>query len=499
MNPSTPDRWDAVIVGSGAGGAAAAFRLAEAGLRVLVLEKGGHLPADGSTLDIERVVHRGEFLAREAWRDGRGRAVTPEEHFNVGGKTRWYGAALLRYGASEFAGDPSYGCAGWPIGAAQLEAHYARAEAMLGVRTFDCEPALGRILTSLGRAGAGWEAMPLPMALSPRIAEDRREAAHFDGFASVAGLKADADSAFLRRLEGQPNVGLLTGAEVVALEAEPGDATRIGGVRLADGRVFRARAVLLAAGALHSPRLLARHLCAHGLAARLPAVGRNLKLHLLTAMVALSPSVKDDLLRKTVLLTHPRFPHSSVQPLGFDGELLGTLVPPVVPRPLARAIGRRAYGFFLQTEDPSHPDNRVLDGSGDGSPPVIDYDPRRTPSALAEHRALVRGLGRSLLAAGLVSFTKRIGLAGTAHACGTLSAGRSPADSVVDGTGRVHGFEGLYVADGSALTRSSRVNPSLTIFAWSLMVAGQLAERLAPAGAGAGQDAAVVQLRPARA
>jgi choline dehydrogenase-like flavoprotein len=478
MNPQGPESVDAVIVGSGAGGAAAAHRLAADGLQVVVLEKGGRLPKDGSTLDVERVVQRGEFLSREPWRDGQGRPISPEEHFNLGGKTKWYGAALLRYGADEFGPEPSYGCAGWPFPADEITSFYGQAEDLLGVRAFDCEPSLARILAALERAGHGWEATPLPMALSARILGDRREATHFDGFASVADLKADAENALLRRLEGRPNVRVLTDAAVEGLVADPDDPTRIAGVRLADGREFRGRAVLLAAGALHSPRLLARHLRRHGLADRLPAVGRNLKLHLLTAMVAITPFVQGDLLRKTVVLTHPRYPHSSVQPLGFDGELLGTLFPRVVPRALAREIGRRAYGFFLQTEDPSHPDNRVLDGDDAGGPPVLDYDARRTPAALGEHRRFVFGLQRSLLSAGLLGFTRRIGLNGTAHASGTLSAGTDPANSVVDAAGRVHGFEGLYVVDGSALTRSSRVNPSLTIFAWSLRVAGQLAARL---------------------
>ena len=210
------------------------------------------------------------------------------------------------------------------------------------------------------------------------------------------------------------------------------------------------------------------------------------------------PPVRTDLIRKTVLLTHARYPHSSVQPLGFDGELLGTLMPGFLPRALTVAIGRRAYGFFLQTEDPSHPDNRVVEPEVEGAPPVLDYDPARTPWADAEHRRFVRGFQRALLSAGLVSFTRRIGLAGTAHACGSLSAGTDPATSVVDAAGRVHGFEGLYVVDGSVLTRSSRVNPSLTIFAWSLRVAQLLAERLgaartgtAPAGILAGAAAPV--------
>jgi choline dehydrogenase-like flavoprotein len=85
----TNHHYDAIVVGSGAGGTATAYRLARAGLRVVLLEKGGHLPVDGSTLDFKRVVHQGEFLSREPWVDGRGRMLLPEEHFNVGGKTKW--------------------------------------------------------------------------------------------------------------------------------------------------------------------------------------------------------------------------------------------------------------------------------------------------------------------------------------------------------------------------------------------------------------------------
>jgi choline dehydrogenase-like flavoprotein len=55
---------------------------------------------------------------------------------------------------------------------------------------------------------------------------------------------------------------------------------------------------------------------------------------------------------------------------------------------------------------------------------------------------------------------------------------------VVDAGGRVHGMEGLYVVDGSILPRSSRVNPSLTIYAWSLRVARALSLRLREAPAG---------------
>jgi choline dehydrogenase-like flavoprotein len=479
------DLYDALIIGSGAGGAAAAYRLTRAGLKVLLLERGAELPTDGSTLDIERVVHRGEFLSSERWRDGRGRDVRPEEHFNVGGKTRWYGAALLRYGAHEFDAEPAHQCSGWPIAYRDLEPYYSECERLLGVRHFECEADLARILRRLAARAPQWQCQALPLGLAAGILDDRHEASHFDGFASVAQLKGDAQSAFLRRIAGEPNFRLETDAEVVALLAKGDDPRRVAGARLRDGREFRARHTILAAGALHSPRLLQRYLDCHRLIERLPMgrnVGRNLKLHLLTAMVAVTPARQRDLLRKTTLLVNERFPHSSVQPLGFDGELIGTLVPRYVPRWLAKQVGGCAYGFFLQTEDGSDAANRVGTDEGDDRP-ILDYDANRLALAQREHRQFTRAFQLALLKAGFISFTQRIGLNGTAHACGSLVTGADPANSVVDARGGVHGLESLYVVDGSVLPRSSRVNPSLTIYAWALRVADLLAAREQQAGA----------------
>jgi choline dehydrogenase-like flavoprotein len=474
-------RPDAIVVGSGAGGAAAAWRLVHGGLRVVLLEKGDHLPTDGSTLDIRRVVHDAEFLSREEWRDGEGQSFRPEEHFNVGGKTRWYGAALLRFSEREFQPDEAHGCRAWPIGLAALEPYYLEAERLLRVRIFSTEPDLARIHGRIVRPGGPWLEAPLPLALDPEIIRDRNEAMHFDGFASARGLKADADSSFLSRLRDNVLFTLVTGAEVRTVLASADSGTTIVGVRLSDGREYHAPRVLLAAGALHSPRLLARYVDAAGLRDKLPAaahIGRYLKLHLLTAM--LSPSLRrvSDIIRKTTLLTSERYPHSSVQPLGFDAELISSLLPAWVPRRLRSEIGAHAYGFFLQTEDGSSAENLVGDGSP-GLPPVMDYSERRLVAAQREHRALTRAFQLALARAGLLGLTRRIGLSGTAHACGTLVCGGSPTDSVVDAEGRVHGLRGLFVVDGSILPRSSRVNPALTIFAWALRVSDLIAGRRA--------------------
>jgi choline dehydrogenase-like flavoprotein len=142
-----------------------------------------------------------------------------------------------------------------------------------------------------------------------------------------------------------------------------------------------------------------------------------------------------------------------------------------------------------QTEDGSHPDNRVFERADHGTetrsesrPPlrVMDYDATRTPASQREHQAFTRAFQRDLLRIGFLSFTQRVGLNGTAHVDGTLVAGNDSSDAVVDLNGAVFGIAGLYVVDGSILPRSSRVNPSLSIYAWGLRVADLLAKSLRP-------------------
>ncbi len=69
----------------------------------------------------------------------------------------------------------------------------------------------------------------------------------------------------------------------------------------------------------------------------------------------------------------------------------------------------------------------------------------------------------------------------TAHILGGATMGRSPAEGVCDAQGRVFGYEGLYVADGSLVPANLGVNPSLTIAALSEHVMSGIPER--PGGA----------------
>ncbi len=474
----TEPHYDAIIIGSGAGGSACAFNLIQGGKRVLMLEKGDFLPKDGSTLAVDQVFGSSRFKNKQPWLDSQNKELTPGEFYNVGGKTKWYGAALLRFSPHEFNADPDYDCLGWPINYAELEPFYQQAEQLLAVKPFAHEKQLTGLIARIVKPSSGWRAEHLPLGLKTEILDHPDEAKHFDGFASPGGFKADAEFNLLTPLLENPAFQLLTGKEVTSLIAKAERPTYIQGVLCADGSRYQADHIILAAGAMTSPRILQNYLQQSGLAKILPSapcVGANFKLHLNSALLAFSPFKQHDMLRKTALFFNEKFPHSTVQCLGWmDGELLATQLPGFVPRFIANILGQRAYGFFVTTEDSSSPDNRIIVGSEASLPPKLDYLPRRTPASAAEHKAVLSAFKARLMSAGFLSFSKAMDLTATAHALGSLATGSDSAKSVVDARGKVHGMDNIHVSDGSILPRSSRVNPGLTIYAWGLRLGRHL-------------------------
>lgn len=474
--------YDVVIVGSGAGGAAAAYRLTQAGKRVLLLEKGDYLPRDGSTLEVKTVFAEGRFKNQVEWSDGEGKSFVPGEYYNVGGKTKWYGAALLRMSPHEFEADPDFQCRGWPIPYSELETYYADAEDLLHVNRFEHEPELARLIDTICSANEGWQPDALPLGLKKEILDDPNEARHFDGFASACGYKSDAEWNLLSPISAADNFTLKSGAEVRGLLTSEDDPLAVRGVVCSDGQAFIADKVVLAAGAMSTPRLLQDFFKDSDAASSLPSagnVGANFKLHLNSALLAFSPFQRHDVLRKTAIFFNERFPHSTVQCLGWmDGEILGAQLPSAVPKFVTRAAGERAVGFFVTTEDGSHTDNRILAEGPDGRP-TLDYDLERIPDSAREHDEVVNAFRHTLLHAKMVGVDRYMGIAGSAHALGSTVAGNDPADSVVDENGKVHGMSNLYIADGGVLPRSSRVNPALTIYAWGLRLGDHLVNGVA--------------------
>jgi choline dehydrogenase-like flavoprotein len=477
----TNEAYDAVIIGSGAGGAAVAYNLVKAGKHVLVLEKGDFLPRDCSTLDVKTVFKEGKFKNHDQWVDNQNRTFVPGEYYNVGGKTKWYGAALMRFAPHEFEADEDFQCLAWPIRYADIEPYYRQAEDLLQVKHFDNEPELQMLIERIVSGDSAWRFEPLPLGLKKEILQDKHEAKHFDGFASMSGYKFDAEVGMINRIADDPKFKLLPNKNVIGFLHNERSPEKITGVKCVDGSSFSGKVVVLAAGAMTSPRLLQDYLEQTGLEQKLPSspvVGANFKFHINSALLAFSPFTHHDILRKTAIFFNDKFPHTTVQCLGWvDGEIMASQLPAAVPKFVANAMGRRAYGFFVTTEDGSSPQNRIISCGGHGGLPVMDYDVSRIQRSQTEHQAVLQAFEARLLRAGLVGVSKYMGLAGTAHALGSMVAGTNPETSVVAADGQVHGMTNLYVGDGSVLPRASRVNPALTIFAWGLRLGHHLGER----------------------
>ncbi len=127
---------DIVIIGSGIGGATAAFALAGTGARILVLERGERLVDTPETRDARAIFQQGVFRTRESWLDGRGQPFSPGNFYNVGGNSKFFGAIMYRYRAEDFSARRHMegSTPDWPFGYDDLEPWYGAAEKLFRVR-----------------------------------------------------------------------------------------------------------------------------------------------------------------------------------------------------------------------------------------------------------------------------------------------------------------------------------------------------------------------------
>src|SRR5258708_6059936 len=91
--PSTEtEHYDVVIVGSGAGGGTLAYALANAGKKILILERGQFLPQEPQNWDPHAVFVEHRYRTKEKWLDKQDKPFIPNTNYWVGGNTSFYGA-----------------------------------------------------------------------------------------------------------------------------------------------------------------------------------------------------------------------------------------------------------------------------------------------------------------------------------------------------------------------------------------------------------------------
>ena len=95
-------RYDIIIIGTGPGGGTLAYKLAPSGKKILLLERGGYLPREKENWNSRTVFIENRYKAKETWKDKNGNTFHPGIHYNVGGNSKVYGAALLRMRAQDF-------------------------------------------------------------------------------------------------------------------------------------------------------------------------------------------------------------------------------------------------------------------------------------------------------------------------------------------------------------------------------------------------------------
>lgn len=322
--------YDVIIVGAGAAGGTAAGVLAEAGKRVLLLERGRGL----SFAQVPRDHLRNHRLAAyghntgpdldgnpRVWVDGAGKehVVRPNEGayqnnaMTVGGGTRVYGAQAWRFMPRDFRMASTYGApegsslADWPISYDDLEPYYERAEWEIGVagdseghitqgprrKGYPMPPVPEnpqRRILSRGAQALGWNVAPVPLLINTTEYNGRPACIQCQecvGFACPSDSKNGTQNTMIPRALATGNCTLVTQAIADRIETDSqGRVTGVSYITEQNGSperiAARAKAVVVSGGAIESARLLlnsASDQHPRGLGNESDQVGRHLQGH----------------------------------------------------------------------------------------------------------------------------------------------------------------------------------------------------------------------------
>jgi choline dehydrogenase-like flavoprotein len=506
--------FDAVIIGSGFGGALTAHALVDAGWSVLMLERGAWVERGPAASRPENFAVVSPHYSRETGyrvqQDKSSGSQPLGALFCVGGASVFYGGVSLRLREHDFHPSPEITAdsgAEWPFEYAELEPYYAEAERIIGVSGvaegdptapwrsgpyLSAPPPRTVLSDRLARAATrlGLHPFALPMAIHHGGEQGRAVCVRCgacDGFACPVSAKNDLTTRVITPLV-ERGMKLLTGTAAVRLVEQYRRITGIECVERATGKRFtvRGREVVLAAGALATPHLL----LASGLARLNPGgavIGRYLMRHVNSGVYGLElrRSPPDGLVKEIAI--HDYYDGDGRgDPPGPLGAIQSWQTPPPgiariqLSAPLAWLADRitlpRSAGLLAITEDQPQRANGVTleparqDGVG---LPALRIEHHYSARDRAAHRALCRHARRILREAGAIPYV-RLPMRTFSHALGTVRMGRDERSSALDRWCRFRGVENLRVADASALPTAGAVNPSLTIAANALRLAAAL-------------------------
>lgn len=496
--------YDAVVIGSGMGGGTAAAALADGGLRTLVVERGRRVENPAVFQD-ERRMLLDRIAADDRSIEIDGRPARPLVGGIPGGGSALYGAALLRPSREDFEPGRHYGNRiprsiwEWPFQYEDLAPYYELAENLFRVsgdfatspphlatrtRPYPApSPPLDPFNEGLANSwrSRGLQPFRLPLAIDFSTC---RRCPTCPGYLCPNGARASTHATLLLPRAERGALEIWEGHEAEQLVFESG---RLRGLQVRDRSTNAIRRVtsehfLLAAGALGTPILLERS----GRGGRSGELGRNHMCHLGALAVAVfrrSIGVDQTFSKRLGLSDFyfgtPENPVKlgSAQTIPVPGPLsLRKQSRLPLPIGLARALQARTLLVAGYVEDLPQASNRVHAGRDGG----LRIDRRFHAFDVARGRVLARALASSLRETGAaisLPWVARGDREHLAHQVGTCRAGRDPRTAVVDGWGRLHGEERIWVVDGSVFPTSLGVGPALTIAAQALRVADRILGR----------------------
>ncbi len=494
---------DAVVIGTGAGGAPLLARLAAAGLRVVALEAGHNWSpsADFAADEID--------AAKLYWLDERLSAGETPEAFGGNNSGTGVGGSTLHWGAYAPRPDPrdlrlrsEFGAgADWPLGYADLLPYLQRVEADIGVSgpsPYPWEPSRRYALDPLplnapaqmmqrGCTELGLRSSAAPLAALSRDRADAhgetRQACMSCGHCHQGcrvGAKASMDVTYLP-------AAVRAGAEIrpgcFVHDLQRDRAGRIDAVAYRkDGREYRqlCAAVFLCAGAIETPRLLLHT----GLANSSGQVGRNYMAHVSTQVWGtFEPEMRPNKGFPASLITEDLLrPADADFAGGYLVQSLG-IVPVTWATQLAR--GRGLFGQPLVDAIAGFNHTAGIGMNGDCLPqernfvelsdeldetglpkPRVHFSYGENERAMSRHAAdCMTAIWQAAGATDLWTFER------SAHTIGTCRMGDDPDRNVVDAHGRSFDIDNLWICDNSVFPSALPANPALTIMALSLRTA----------------------------
>jgi choline dehydrogenase-like flavoprotein len=497
--------YDIIIIGAGAGGGTLAYALANTGKRILLIERGDYLPREKANWDATEIFLEGRYQAPEQWLDAQSRPFDPQAYYMVGGNTKFYGAALQRMRAEDFAAvNHADGLSPeWPLSYDEFETYYTQAESLFKIHgqrgedpteppmsadyPFPALPHEPRIQELSDRlAERGLNPVHLTLAVDRNVQQPDQGACircdTCDPYPCLLDAKLDAQTACVDPAVQHDNVILLTNTKVTRL-LTTADGRRIDRVEIATDTglsTLSADIVVVACGAINSAALLlksANEHHPHGLANSSGQVGRNLMKHNHSALIAIAPEKNHTVFQKTLGIHDyyfggPRqdYPLGQIQLTGkAKWQRLAQMAPTELSQDWLEDLAEHSVDWWITTEDLPRPENRVsLTKEG-------NIQVHFTPNNLQPHLELISLLEQHLKDLGFYLFWhKRMGLSIFWHQVGTCRFGTDAQTNVLDVNCRTHDVDNLYVVDASFLPSMGAMNPTLTIVANALRVAGQL-------------------------